>query len=235
MAKVILAVWLTLLLAANAAAHFLWVQPEGNGFFVARGLPPAEFYDYQPEKIKDVQAFDSRGEPLAVNRIAEAARLRLQTTAPPAMVTVVAAWGPRVITSQGKKFLSKQEALAKGLRVEEAFVSLQAAKTLLAPTAAVTKPLGLPLEIVPLQDPLTLAPGQELPIQLLFSGQPLANTRVRVEKVQEFFSTDTHGKVNLRLADRKQQMIMAGHQVPAPAGQELDYIQYMTFLTFQRP
>ncbi|MGQ9922299.1 MAG: DUF4198 domain-containing protein [Desulfobacca sp.] len=235
MAKVILAVWLILLSAANAAAHFLWVQPEGNGFFVARGLPPAEFYDYQPEKIKEVQAFDSRGEPLAVSRIPEAARLRLQTTAPPAIITVVAAWGPRVITPQGKQFLSRQEALAKGLTVAEAFVSLQAAKTLFAPGAAVTKPLGLPLEIVPLQDPLTLPPGQELPVQVLFSGQPLANTRVRVEQVQELFSTDAHGKVNLKLADRKQQMIMAGHQVPAPAGQDLDYLQYMTFLSFKRP
>jgi len=235
MHKVVLAVCLTLLLAASAGAHFLWVQSAGNSFFVARGLPPAEFYDYHPEKIKDVKAYDRQGQPLAVRNKPEAARLGLQLPAPPAMVTVVAEWGPRVNTPQGKKFLSRQEALAQGLTVEEAFVSMQAAKTLFAPTPAATKPLGLPLEIVPLQDPLTLAPGQELPVQVLFSGLPLANTRVRVEQVRELFTTDAHGKVHLKLADRGWQMIMASHQVPAPAGQDIDYVQYMTFLSFTRP
>lgn len=235
MLKVVMAVWLVLVLAASAGAHYLWVQLQGDGYFVARGLPPAEFYDYNPEKIKDVKAFDSQGQPLAVTRKPAAAQLRLQTPQPPAMVTAVAEWGHRVNTPQGKEFLSKAEALAKGLTVTEAFVSLQTAKTLFAAGPVATKPVGLALEIVPLQDPLTLAPGQELPVQVLFSGQPLPNARVRVAQVRELFTTDAQGKVQLKLAEGGQQMIMASHQVPTPAEQDIDYVQYMTFLSFARP
>jgi nickel transport protein len=235
MKKVAMAIWLVLVLAAGAGAHYLWVQPHEDGYLVARGLPPAELYAYNPEKIKDIQALDSQGQPLAVSLRREAARLWLQTPQPPAMVTVVAEWGHRVNTPQGKEFLTKPEALAKGLTVEEAFVSIQTAKTLFAPGPAVTKPVGLALEIVPLQDPLTLAPGQALPVQVLFSGQPLANTRVRVGEVAELFTTDAHGKVTVKLAAGGNQMIMASHRVPAPPGQDIDYVQYMTFLSFARP
>jgi len=235
MKKFAMAIWLVLVLAASAGAHYLWVQPQEDGYLVARGLPPAELYAYNPEKIKDIQAFDTQGQPLAVSRKPEAARLRLQTPQPPAMVTVVAEWGHRVNTPKGKEFLTRSEALAKGLTVEEAFVSIQTAKTLFAASPAVTKPVGLALEIVPLQDPLTLAPGQALPVRVLFSGQPLANTRVKVEKVPEFFSTDTDGKVNLKLAAQGNQMIMAGHRLPTLERQDIDYIQYMTFLSFAKP
>lgn len=47
-------------------------------------------------------------------------------------------------------------------------------------TSAYAKPLGLKIEIVPLADPAALTPGASLPIQVLYNGQPLANTQVEL-------------------------------------------------------
>ncbi len=226
---------LTLLLAPGALAHYLWVHPLEGGYMVARGLLPDKFYAYDAKNVKDIKAFDVQGNPVKVQLRPEAERLAFHTAAPPALVAVLAEWGHRVNTPAGKELLSRSEALAKGLTVEEAFFSTQTAKTLLAGGAANTKAVGLPLEIVPQQDPLTLSPGQELPVQVLWRGQPLADTRVRVEGVQEMFRTDAAGQVRLRLAGQETQMIMASHRVSTPERQDIDYILYTTFLHWHRP
>jgi len=46
--------------------------------------------------------------------------------------------------------------------------------------AFVSRPVGLLLEIVPLHDPYTLAPGEALPVQVLYSGKSLAGALVQL-------------------------------------------------------
>lgn len=41
-----------------------------------------------------------------------------------------------------------------------------------------TKPVGLPLEIVPLNSPFALKPGDTLPVRVLFQNQPLADANL---------------------------------------------------------
>ena len=45
-------------------------------------------------------------------------------------------------------------------------------------TELIGKPVGLPLEIVPLANPATIKPGQRLQLQVLFEGKPLARAKV---------------------------------------------------------
>jgi uncharacterized GH25 family protein len=45
-------------------------------------------------------------------------------------------------------------------------------------TDVVTKPLGLPIEIVPLANPSTIDPGQKIVLQVLFKGEPLPGAKV---------------------------------------------------------
>jgi len=46
------------------------------------------------------------------------------------------------------------------------------------PSSEVTKPLGLPLEVVPLSDPTRLGPGSQLRFRVLYRGKPLAGAVV---------------------------------------------------------
>lgn len=62
----------------------------------------------------------------------------------------------------------------------------RSAKALLtagAPGAGFDRPAGHPLEIIPLRNPATLKPGEELPVRILFRGAPLKGAQVNVRWV----------------------------------------------------
>lgn len=52
-----------------------------------------------------------------------------------------------------------------------------------ADQAHVTRPVGLTLEIVPQKNPYALAPGEMLPVQILFEGKPLAAATVKLNNL----------------------------------------------------
>ena len=99
---------------------------------------------------------------------------------------------PRIHTMEGPQFQAylKDEGLdwAAAWRAENGFearrererYSKYAKAYVVAgdPTAAWQKPVGLTIEIVPLADPAALKPGSELPVQVLWRGQPLAGMRI---------------------------------------------------------
>ena len=155
--------------------------------------------------------------------------------APPALVTVMAEWGYRVNTPTGKVFLTKQEAQEKGLQVEEAFFSTHFAKTIFDFSDNFTKPVGQLFEIVPLNNPLTLAPGQELSVQILLAGAPLADCRVKAENVKDLLQTDQNGVVRITVPAEGLQMISASHRTPTPDRKDVDYLFFMTFLKLPQP
>ena len=47
----------------------------------------------------------------------------------------------------------------------------------------VTRPVGLSLEIVPQKSPYALAPGEQLPVQILYEGKPLAGATVKLNNL----------------------------------------------------
>ncbi len=50
--------------------------------------------------------------------------------------------------------------------------------------AAITRPVGFTLEIVPAISPYALKPGQLLPVQILFQGRPLAGALVKLTNLE---------------------------------------------------
>ncbi|AEB07964.1 DUF4198 domain-containing protein [Desulfobacca acetoxidans] len=234
MKRFILFLIISIMLTSVTQAHYLWVERQDNAYLIARGLLPDKLYPYAPTSIKEIKAFDTTGKLLTGQRLDGADTVRLQTKSAPAMVTVLAEWGYRVNTPTGKEFLTKQEAIDKGLKVEEAFFSTQIGKTIFAFGEALTKPVGLKFEAVPLKDPLTLAPEEELPVQFFFQGAPLTGCRVRVGKVKDWLETDSQGVVRVKLPEPGYQAIFASHRTPAPNRADIDYVLYTTFLTFQK-
>jgi len=100
--------------------------------------------------------------------------------------------------------------------------------------------LGLTLELIPEANPYTLAAGQELPLRLLYRGQPLAGAKVAAvpkdrPASQVAARTDAHGRVRLRLAGAGVWLIKAVHMIAAPPGSGADWESFWASLTFALP
>jgi uncharacterized GH25 family protein len=76
-----------------------------------------------------------------------------------------------------------------------------------------SKPTGLPLDIIPLVHPYTLKKGQNLPVKLLFKGDPLENYRVKVwhrhhgKTIADDMKTDSTGQLSIPVSLAGQWMV----------------------------
>lgn len=224
---------LCMVVVPAAHAHHLWVAKDDAGFFVARGHAPDTMQDYNPASVKEVRAYDSNGKQLPVTKKDMKNRTLLKTHRDVSMITAKCDWGYRVNTTDGKKIMSRQEAEKAGLQVVSSFFSTQFTKSLFKTGKNVTKSVGLEFEIIPLRDPFDSANDNTLSVQINFQKTPLPNASVFSGDGQEL-KTDDKGIVNIPLSKKVMQIIWATHKAPAKDKKDMDYHQYMTFLSFER-
>lgn len=94
------------------------------------GTGPSSLGDtFRPKHVVMLKAYDRSGREIPLKRSDQTDQARFSTESAPAMAAVVCEWGGRVNTPDGKKLLSKQQALAQGLTVLSAFESTQYAKS----------------------------------------------------------------------------------------------------------
>lgn len=112
-------------------------------------------------------------------------------------------------------------------------------RTVIAPSSAPAKPLGLPLEIVPQTDPMALKPGGQLRIQVLLHGKPLAGAKVMADYLAASASpsvrTDRQGYASITVRSAGLSVIKVGHQVPRTDRREADENGYAATLAFSLP
>lgn len=121
------------------------------------------------------------------------------------------------------------------------------AKTLIqvgAPTPTDTarawgRTVGLPLELVPEQNPVTLPLGAGLTVRVLADGRPMAGQPVRLWRrgtaPQAFISTlrsNQNGRVLFRISGPGEYLVSSVRMAAAPAGQAADWVSTWTTLTF---
>lgn len=221
-----------LLLSVPAFGHHLWVSAEDGVYMVNRGIISERTDAYDSDCVKEIKAYAEDGEPLSVERINKAEQVRFQTEAPAAMASVVSKWGDRVNTTRGKKLMSRSEAEEAGLTVISAFFSTHFSKALFKPSDQNTRPLGLKFEIVPLDNPLAARPGEAVSFKLLFDGKPLSQAAVYTLDDREI-KTDKNGVARIAFEKNGTHLLYASHQSPAKNDSGLDYLNFMTFLTFE--
>jgi nickel transport protein len=107
-------------------------------------------------------------------------------------------------------------------------------KSLLGWSAAAGRPTGSPLEIVPLVNPFTLNPGDELPVQVLYDGAPVASAEVEILGVFDLFFTNRVGKVSLPIPNQEFQYVLVYHKVKLGADADADEAKLSANLTFTR-
>lgn len=230
--KICILILPALFLSVPALGHHLWVSADKENYAVNRGIMSERTDAYDPNCVETIKAYAEDGEPLSVQRINKSEQVMFQTDAPAALTSVICKWGDRVNTTRGKKLMSRKEAEDAGLTVISAFISTQFSKTLFKPSDRNQKPLGIKFEIVPKQCPLSAKPGEPLAFKILFEGKPLANTAVYTQDDREF-QTDKNGTARIAFEKTGGHLLYAKHQTPDESNRGLDYLKFMTFLTFK--
>ncbi len=215
-------------------AHHLWIEPsnDGDGWAVVRGIIPDRIDPYDPDYIREINAFAADGTAVAIERIDERDRVVFNAGDRVAMATAWSEWGYRVNTTRGKRLMGRVEAENEGLRVMSAFFSTHYAKSLFGPTEAVSEPTGLRFEIIPRKDPTGTKPGHKIEFMVLFDGKPLAETTLYAQNGTET-STNADGIAVVAVPDQPIALLYARHRIDIKGDAKKDYDIFTTFLTFE--
>ena len=99
---------------------------------------------------------------------------------------------------------------------------------------------GMPLEIIPLQNPYTLKMGDKMTVQVLFNGKPLAdkmivtwNKTATTKTRQQKLRTDAKGLMTFPLDQTGQWMVSTVQMIPVENDAEANYQSYWGNLTFE--
>lgn len=103
-------------------------------------------------------------------------------------------------------------------------------------TRNVTKPIGQILEIVPIENPFSMGEGEQLPLKVLWRGEPLEGATLVAAPLDETgepeaYRTDVDGSVVIPAQPGKPVLYSVVWGVPAPNDARADYLTYFASLT----
>lgn len=246
---------LVLLLTGAAQAHNLWLNPDNHYPAVGDTVTIDIGWGHQfgadrthetvrEDRVAEIWALDPDGRTIA---LAPEAGPVFKLKVDKAGVYLISARikaGVFTTTPEGRKWADK-----KGVENPIKCTAFQIeAKTIVVAGGAdhnLQGDTGLPLELVPLANPARLTAGAELPVRVLFRGQPLAQMPVRavfagyaetaskdkpyaVEAI-----TDAKGETTLVLDRAAYWLINLSHTIAHPEPEQCDDDRYNTAFTLQ--
>jgi len=102
----------------------------------------------------------------------------------------------------------------------------------------VTQPVGLTLEIVPLQNPYNLSDAKKFPVRVLFRGKPLQNALIDFAPLngesveQQAMRTNDRGEASFALEEKGSWIVNVVWAVPLANNEKADFETYFSSLTF---
>lgn len=216
-------------LCAPVLAHDLWITRDGSLHTLhyghdRSGHAGARVIEYKPEQVRQALCFSTAGRELAgVNGRTWPVTLKGECAAS-YFVLSTGYWSK---TPYGTKNLPRNEA---GM-VIDSWLSVESVKRIDAWGAALARPLGVELEIVPLDNPLSLRPGDKLHLAVYGAGKPIAGATVAYFG-QPRGVTAADGRVNITLRQPGPQLIQASIETPLADG-KADRLVQATVLQFE--
>jgi nickel transport protein len=219
---------LLLLLTANASAHDLWVQKTGDKLALMFGHV-GRLETYKPEWVTDVRAYDRLRKPVQLEVKNEKEMVALISKKETAMVSLVLDSGCWIKTVDGWRNISK-----RGITdYIEASHFIEPVKTIFRWSERFTRPVGTRLEIVPLKNPLILKTGENLPIKVIFEGNPLAGAVVTSHGDPTGIRTGKGGCAQVMIEEKGLQVFGAKHKLPLKDDPDADLLILQANLTFE--
>ncbi|WP_434673543.1 DUF4198 domain-containing protein [Pseudomonas sp. R1-15] len=223
---------LGMLLAIDASAHGLWTEQRRGNIEVIYGHG-AEDNAFKAQKISGAWAYDLGGKmiPVTVERLSDHARL--QPLKPPAVLAVALDNGMWSQTAD-KKWTNEGRSKVPG-----AIESTQTFKYSLAiyePGAKLPKLEPIKFVILPEVDPLTVGPGQSLPVRVLLDGKPAAGVKLvgdyRSAPNTVSTETDAEGRAKVLVRNEGLNVIAASMEIPLKDNKDVATRGVFTSLTF---
>lgn len=223
---------LGLLFATQVSAHGLWTEQRRGHIEVVYGHG-AEDEAFKAKKVSGAWAYDASGRmiPVTVQRLDDQARL--QPLKPPAVLAVAFDNGLWSQTPD-KKWVNKGRSQVPG-----ALETTQALKYSLAiyqAGAKLPKLDQLRMVIMPEVDPLTVGPGQSLPVRVLIDGKPAAGIKLigdyRSAPNTLSTETDKDGRAQVLVRNEALNVIAAQVEVPVQGNSEIQTRALFSSLTF---
>lgn len=221
------------ILAGSVQAHGLWVAQRAGQWAAVYG-EGAEDEAYDPAAIQRVEAWNEQGQAARWRSEIRAGQWLFVPEEPVARLALRFDAGKWREMTDGR-WLADGQAAGAG-EVRRTWRLLRYASTVLTASGKPALPLGLPLEIVPLKDPLALRKGDRMPLRLLLRGQPLANAKVIGDFTNDDqaapLRTDADGLVAVALDSNGLNVIQASHAEACLAECTTEHVAHSTTLSF---
>ncbi|MGB3125086.1 MAG: DUF4198 domain-containing protein [Pseudomonas sp.] len=221
-----------LLFATHVSAHGLWTEQRRGNIEVIYGHG-AEDNAFKARKISGAWAYDVNAKmiPVTVERLADHARLKPLTS--PAVLAVALDNGMWSQTAD-QTWINQGRSKVPG-----AIASTQTFKYSLAiyqPGAKLPKLEQIKLLILPEVDPLTVGPGQSLPVRVLLDGKPAAGIKLvgdyRNAPGTVSTETDKDGRAQVLVRNEGLNVIAAQVELPLKDNADVATRGLFTSLTF---
>jgi len=255
----LLAAFLVTFFASTAFGHNLWLNPETHYPETDRSVEIGigwghEFpEDRTDESVRDdlvhkISAIDPDGQEIDLERKSPERYLLAVDKPGVYVVTAQTRPGAFTMTPEGRKWGDKTE-VDRAIRCVAYRIVAQTVIIAGSGEAEFSAGSPLPLSIKLLADPSALEKGDELPVQLLFEGEPLGNTDLKAKYAGYGHEEDDHGhghgdypvetatdaqgKARLSLTESGYWIVLVSHRPPYPDKDVCDEYMYNLAFTFQ--
>jgi uncharacterized GH25 family protein len=193
----------------------------------------AEDNAFKAQKISGAWAYDLGGKmiPVTVERLSDHARL--QPLKPPAVLAVALDNGMWSQTAD-KKWINEGRSKVPG--AIESTQTFKYSLAIYAPGAKLPKLEPIKFVILPEVDPLTVGPGQSLPVRVLLDGKPAAGVKLvgdyRSAPNTVSTETDAEGRAKVLVRNEGLNVIAANMEIPLKDNKDVATRGVFTSLTF---
>ncbi|ACP24501.1 hypothetical protein NGR_c07080 [Sinorhizobium fredii NGR234] len=232
LASLLAAAGLVLATAAPALSHGAWVDERWGELAVIYGHGAGDD-GYDPAKVVKATAIAADGSELPLKMQPAANYMRLEPNGEPALIALEFDNGYWSEGADGK-WLNKPKNEVPGARRATRTIKNSIALIHAHDTLPALPPQ--PLQIVPLDNPIGLKPGETYRIRVLFEGKPLEGKQVVLDYVglPELVSakTDAKGEAEVTLRNAGLNVLAVSHDVPLDGSSAADETGYTATLTF---
>jgi nickel transport protein len=215
---------------ATLQAKDLWLISKSDHLELNYGYDVPELYN--PAKVTDLKAWDVEGKPVLLQHGMATDLLTLVPNKQAALISVSFDDGYWV-QSSSTEWKNVSLEVAHGFRACRHPLNFH--KSFYAWSKSWTKPIGLKLEIVPLQDPFKTPLGKSLPVQVFFDGKPLPAAKVwfgvHGDKALTM-TADKNGKIKIPVTPVPEQFVAASYE-PHTLAADGSQVVYATSLRYE--
>jgi nickel transport protein len=219
------------MIAAAANAHTVWLEQVAGAkadYRLLFGGHAGKIESYKPEKLKSVESLDAQGRKLTVTRAVGDDGVRIHVAGTPALLAMHFDNGIHSRTQTGPSVEKPMNELPGATRGTYA---VKYHKTVAAWSPLVTKPIGQPFELVPLDAKAPTA-GEPVKVKVLMDGKPVAGVKLgRGEEGPNDPVTDDDG-IGSFVPERGFNRIWAGKRNPVAGNAQYTELSYEYSLGF---